>query len=395
MSSAIDRPVVSRRRTGVIGRVITPLASLELTVISLAFALALVFVGTLAQVDEGLYQAQARFFKSFLVFWAPVDGGPTVPVLPGGYTVGIVVLVNLIAAHGKRFRFTRKKIGILMIHSGLIVLLIGQLASDMLSEHGTMRLGVGESRNYAEDLVEHELAVTDGSETVSSISQRMLESRREVELDGLPVKVRTTAFWPHARLLAQPADGALEMSTTAGAGRNGFWVVPLPLPTDPDETAQPAAIVELSSGSEPVGSYLVSPLVRIPQRIPVGGDGYGLAMRRTRHVKPYSITLLGLSHDVYTGTDIPRNYASRVRVRNPASSEDREVVISMNHPLRYHGDTYFQHQMDIGQDEEYSVLQVVRNPSWLTPYLSCLLVGLGLVVQFMTHLLAFTRRRSS
>jgi len=31
----------------------------------------------------------------------------------------------------------------------------------------------------------------------------------------------------------------------------------------------------------------------------------------------------------------------------------------------------------------------VRNPSWLTPYLSCALVGAGLLVQFLSHLLGF------
>jgi hypothetical protein len=40
-----------------------------------------------------------------------------------------------------------------------------------------------------------------------------------------------------------------------------------------------------------------------------------------------------------------------------------------------------------------STFQVVRNPSWLTPYLSCILVALGLIVQFMSHLIGFTRKR--
>ena len=31
--------------------------------------------------------------------------------------------------------------------------------------------------------------------------------------------------------------------------------------------------------------------------------------------------------------------------------------------------------------------------SWLTPYFSCVLVGLGLVIQFMTHLIGFSLKR--
>ncbi|MEI9960251.1 MAG: hypothetical protein WDM76_03695 [Limisphaerales bacterium] len=40
-----------------------------------------------------------------------------------------------------------------------------------------------------------------------------------------------------------------------------------------------------------------------------------------------------------------------------------------------------------------SVLQVVRNPGWLTPYLGCALVAAGLVTQFMFHLIGFISKR--
>jgi hypothetical protein len=75
------------------------------------------------------------------------------------------------------------------------------------------------------------------------------------------------------------------------------------------------------------------------------------------------------------------------------------VEISMNHPLRYGGYTYYQYQMDPKQvgDEasqaNWSALQVVRNPGWLTPYIGCAMVGIGLVVQFMFHLVGFVSKR--
>ena len=66
----------------------------------------------------------------------------------------------------------------------------------------------------------------------------------------------------------------------------------------------------------------------------------------------------------------------------------------MNNPLRYWGETYYQASYD-ENDPRVSILQVVRNPSWLTPYLSCCLVGLGLAVQFMSHLISFAKRRAA
>src|SRR5260370_40328349 len=82
-------------------------ASLRLTVACLALGLVLVFIGTLAQVDLGLFKAQNEFFRSFLVFWGPKTAAWKVPVLPGGYLVGGVLLIKLLASHIKRFEFTR------------------------------------------------------------------------------------------------------------------------------------------------------------------------------------------------------------------------------------------------------------------------------------------------
>ena len=107
--------------------------SLRLTVVCLGLAVLLVFFGTLAQVDDGLYMAQAKWFRSFIVWWGPRGAGWRIPVFPGGYLIGGVLLVNLIAAHIKRFQFTRKKFGIHLLHAGIILLLLGQLATDLLS----------------------------------------------------------------------------------------------------------------------------------------------------------------------------------------------------------------------------------------------------------------------
>src|SRR5580698_2221449 len=114
--------------------------SLRLTVVLLGAGLVLVFVGTLAQVHEGLYAAQVRYFRSWYI-WQPTIGDHTWPIiLPGGYLLGNLLLFNLIAAHIKRFKFTTSKIGIQLIHGGLILLLLGQLLTDLFAQESSMRL---------------------------------------------------------------------------------------------------------------------------------------------------------------------------------------------------------------------------------------------------------------
>ncbi len=73
----------------------------------------------------------------------------------------------------------------------------------------------------------------------------------------------------------------------------------------------------------------------------------------------------------------------------------------MNAPLRYAGLTFYQLQMDAGDATQQagrvpsSVLQIVRNPGWLTPYLGCAMVGAGLAIQFLIHLTGFISKRKT
>ena len=142
-------------------RLIRFFSSLWLTVACLALALVLVFWGTLAQVDLGLYKAQNEFFRSFLIYWGPKRAAWSIPVFPGGYLVGGVLLLNLIASQLKRFTFTATRIGLWMVHFGLILLLLGQLLTDLLSRESTLHLREGEAKNYSETEREAELAVAD------------------------------------------------------------------------------------------------------------------------------------------------------------------------------------------------------------------------------------------
>jgi cytochrome c biogenesis protein ResB len=138
-----------------------------------------------------------------------------------------------------------------------------------------------------------------------------------------------------------------------------------------------------------------------PQFVFADGKKYTFALRPQRIYFPFSLTLLKATHTVYEGTDIPKDFRSLVRLQNPQSGENRQVEISMNHPLRYAGLTFYQYQMTAGEAAQQagvtpsSVLQVVRNPAWLTPYLGCALVAIGLVTQFMFHLVGFISKRKS
>ena len=377
-------------------RLIRFFTSLRLTVVCLALALLLVFFGTLAQVDLGLYKAQNEFFRSFFVYWGPKGASWKVPVFPGGYLIGGVLLINLLASQFQRFVFTASKIGLWMVHVGLILLLLGQLLTDLLSRESTLHLREGEARNYSETDREAELAVSDvtdpATDKVVAIPQGVLASEKNIHPGDLPFTIQVKQFFANSVVQDRAAEAAQPPAATQGIGPRAT-VKEMPRVTEMDRRDVPSAVVEVVTPQGSLGTWLVSEFIEQPQRFTLNNRTYELALRLRRHYKPYSIQLLKFQHDVYAGTDIPKNFSSRVLLQRPAIGEKREVLIYMNSPLRYAGETYYQSGFD--PDNHGTILQVVHNPSWLTPYLSCVLVGAGLVIQFATHLVGFTRRRKT
>jgi hypothetical protein len=64
----------------------------------------------------------------------------------------------------------------------------------------------------------------------------------------------------------------------------------------------------------------------------------------------------------------------------------------MNNPLRYAGLTFYQASFE-PDNPDVTILQVVRNPSWLIPYVACGLMTFGLLWQFGIHLIGFVGKR--
>jgi len=78
--------------------------SLKLTVVLLVLSLVLIFWATLAQVQLGVWGVQEKFFHAFFVLELIPGTSIPVPVFPGGYFLGGLLLINLVAAHIYRFR---------------------------------------------------------------------------------------------------------------------------------------------------------------------------------------------------------------------------------------------------------------------------------------------------
>jgi ResB-like family len=375
-------------------KIVDLFTSLKLTIVCLAAGMVLIFAGTLAQVHLGIHEAQQRYFQSWLVWWPAEGRGLRIPIFPGGHLIGAVLLVNLIAAHTKRFRWNWRKLGIHLTHAGLIIMLAGGLFTDLFAVESHLRLERGDTKNYSEDQRHMELAVIDTTDNdldqVTAIPESVLQTGRTIDHWSLPFRIVVRNYFENASL-KMSSEAGIRPIANQGPGAM-IAVQPLARTTAQDERDVPAAAIEIQpkdGGS--LGTWLVSDGLGAPQTFSCGGRTWKIAMRTARYYKPYSVTLQKFTHEKYAGTEIPKNFASKVTLIDPERSVNRDVLIYMNHPLRYRGETFY--QAGFQQDDRATILQVVHNPSFLAPYVACVIVAAGLLVQFGIHLVGFARKR--
>ena len=374
--------------------VLRVLTSLQLTIVCLAALMILVTAATLAQVGMGTAGAVNAYMRSWLVWWNIPDSQWMIPVFPGGATVGLVLMVNLVAAQAIRLQATWSKAGLWLVHLGLILFVGGEFVSGMFQVESQMAIENGQTVNYIEGR-DPELVVIDvtdpAMDDVYAIRTDTLRDEGTVTIPGTPITLKVHQFAQNAQLRNRmPADPPSR--ATAGVG-TAVTVIPVPPVTADNEVDQGAAFVEPLAGGRSHGTWLVSQGLGAPQSFTHEGRTYQLAMRHRRQYLPYAVTLKKFSHDKYAGTEIPKNFSSLVQLANPRTGESRDVLISMNQPMRYDGKAFY--QASFGKGDTLSILQVVENPGWLIPYVSCVLVAVGLIVHFTVSLRKSSRKRDA
>jgi ResB-like family len=371
--------------------------SLRLTVVLLILSMILVFVATLDQVNLGVWAVQQKYFHSVFVMTRLPGSDLAMPVFPGGYLIGGLLLVNLVVAHLYRLKLTWSKLGLWLTHFGLIMLLLGEFFTGLWTQEGHMRLNQGETKTYSESSLQTELAVIDTtdpkSDAVVAIPVQLIEKSGLIQHPQLPFTIRPVVFYPNSSIqMRSQARNAAPSLADQGFGPQ-LVTQAEPVTYKQDEANAPSAFVELAGPDGRIGTWLVSALLVENQPFTYQDRNWQLILRPARLYQDFSITLERFSHDRYPGTDIPKNFSSRVRLQDPERRVDREVLIYMNNPLRYGGLTFYQAGFE--NDDRTSILTVVRNPSWLVPYVSCVLMGLGLVIHFGILLSGFIRRRTA
>jgi hypothetical protein len=407
-----EAPPSPRVKPGPLMQAVQALASLRFTVVLFVLSFLLVFLGTLAQVEQGIGTVTKNYFRSFVVFipfqtlvrfgqvffdfpkeWRAPGSFP----FPAGMTLGILLMANLLAAHAVRFKLTWARSGILITHAGLALLLLGEIQTAYFQIEGQMRIEEGESSDTVINIHKVELAVADTSGTdddiVTTVPSGFLRKKgHKVEHADLPFDIVPVDWYVNSTL--RRPDGS--NPATAGDGLRKMAVSrPEVAGTEEQRADAPSMYAELidKASGKSLGVYLFSTLIP-EQKVQAGGKTYDVSLRFEHTRRPFSLYLKKFSYDRYPMTNTALNFSSLVVLKDHDLGDEREVLIRMNEPLRHRGETFFQSGWN-DRTERGTVLQVVRNPGWLIPYISCAIVSLGLCMHFGLVLVGFLGRKGA
>ena len=415
------------RRWG--GWLFEALGSYTLCIVILLFLLLLTYLGTLAQQFDNLYNVQVRYFESMFIV-ERVRGFP-VP-LPGAYLLLSLLFVNLLVGGMIRLRKTRSRAGILIIHIGMALLLLGGLVEYHFSDKGYMALH--EEEAYADknengrwDAGEpFDDADGSGTWTPGEVSQtftdhflwdvtvsEVLDKRQRMYVlpyeplsglgtstrlrfthDDLPFDLSCHGWSANARVETVAPD--------AGYGVDGLALKALPEHPEKKEANLPGVYVTLApkDGGAPTVQIAWGG-ERQARRHEVGGRTFDVRMAKRQYPLPFKLRVNKFIKREHPGTSMAAEYSSRVTKIENDVPEDRHIT--MNEPLRHHGVTlyqseYGQQRLPTGRSRYYSQLAVVRNPADQWPLYACLIILVGMLWHFGRKLslhIQTERRRAS
>lgn len=368
------------------------LASYGLSVVLLLLLAVLTLLGTLEQVDRGLYEVQHKYFASlFLVH----DLFGVIPVpLPGAYLLLALLSVNLFCGGIVRARKGVKQIGILIGHAGILALLVGAFFSFHYSLRGHVTLQEGDALDVFMSYDEYELAVA-RLEPAAEVTEFVIPQRAlrraagggacTFHHAGLPFEVTVSDYVAHSGR-PQPAPGASDAV-------DGFRLAPQPPEKDVERNV-PGLRVALHGGEgDGVHEALMWGMARTPYFFEAGGEAWALDLRKRLWPLPFEVRLDRFTFKRHPGTHIPSAFVSDVTVVGPDG--ERASSIKMNEPLRQAGYTLYQASYGPagGESDEryYSTLAVVRDPAEQIPRYACIVILAGLCVHFAVKLIGYLR----
>ncbi len=388
-------------------KVYNVLSGFHLATATLLLLLVLTWLATLEQIDSGLYPTLNKYFSWKSLFLIPEINGKMVPVvLPGGYWVSAVLLLNMILGGIIRIRKGWRQAGNLIAHFGIVFMLIGGGVAHHFSERGNMAVGEGEVSDTAEDYFEYVVEVRevtkDAEEKVHVIRGEYLTDltdgrSRVFDFEGIPFSLEVSGYiingQPVSALERAPAREELVVDQ--------YYLAEKPGEVNAEANFAGAYARVISKDGEKSQPFILAGASFYPHTVRHEDRIFTIDMHKRLWPMPFEVKLDKFIADFHPGTSRPAKFISEIR--RVEDGRETPVIIQMNEPMRHNGYTFF--QASYGPpgarpgDRMYSVFEIVRNPADHWPEYSLYVVAFGMLVTFLTklggHLGASSRKRKN
>ena len=171
---------------------------------------------------------------------------------------------------------------------------------------------------------------------------------------------------------------------------NFFYLEELPLNKEYERNI--AGIVFQINGNDidENGIYVIFQGQPVKQLISYNNMNFYIELRNTRTYLPFDIELIDFKKVPYPGTDIPKSFSSDINLIE--KEIPRYVLIKMNEPLRHNGYTFYQSSFLETESSDISVFAVVENYGRLFPYISSIIMSIGLLLHLLSSLPKLLRK---
>jgi len=357
----------------------------KIFVITIIWLIVLVFFGTIEQKYIGLYAAQNKYFSSLIlwIWYFP---------LPGGMLTMFILSINLSAFLFKKNIWKKNNFGILTVHIGVMLLLLGAAITYFFSYEGAMQITTKNNQsNFIQSYHDKELAIINLNEFQDSIeytnfSDRILTIGNTITYSTIPFEIEILNYCNNSKLSTFKNTDELRKGNIAT--RNDIVCIDLEIEDSENKPAIKLYLKVKNNMYQDINGIYISRLApnQNIQKIHIGNIEYALILQPKRTYLPFAIELTDVTKISHPNSQIAKSYNSEINVLD--NEQVRRQVIEMNSPLRYKGYTFYQahYEEDLNTGIKTSVFAVVKNYGRLFPYISSIIMCIGVLLQMLVRL---------
>ena len=383
-------------RRGIGKSIFALFSSFGLACVILLFLMALTFRGTYEQVDIGTMGAQKKYFDT--LFWT-YDLGPVAIPMPGAYLLLCLLAVNLVCGGFIRLKWSKRTVGILITHVGILLILLSGIVTFHVAKKGIVRLEEGQTGSIARDFHLWEIAIGeplgDGTIREHLIEDERLRTGATLRSKALPFELLVRRYYPNC-------TPRVARTLSASDAVDGVYLSEVE--SNPKMRDLPGVYLDAVLAGGKVERGILWGLQEHPWTVRVDGVPWTIDLRQRVYDLPFAVRLEKFDVEYHPGTSRPRLFRSRVTrfdldegsATIAAGDEGTRYDIVMNQPMRHRGHILSQNDWGPKDNERgptYTILEMTVNPVEQWPMYCTFVIGLGLLFHFVRKLIVHVEKQ--